>query len=173
MVLSISKKDESIIDGLKTLLKTNKPTRYSKNGDKEYCRFVIENKKIVSDLIKIGLYSNKTQTIDIPNIDINLIRHFIRGYFDGDGSVTLSKGSVKISIISNIKMVSSIQKILMNECDLNKTKFTVRRKESPNIVTMSYGGNIQTKRIYEYLYNGSTVFLERKRDRILNNLKMY
>ncbi|ALP91773.1 hypothetical protein ATN24_16960 [Clostridium butyricum] len=45
-------------------------------------------------LRNIGLYPNKSLTIDsIPIIREELVRHFIRGYFDGDGSILLSHNS--------------------------------------------------------------------------------
>lgn len=43
---------------------------------------------ITDDLTKLGFGSNKTfLELHLPKIDDSLIRHFIRGYFDGDGSV--------------------------------------------------------------------------------------
>lgn len=51
--------------------------------------------KIMADTLrKIGLYPNKSLTIsELPNIQKRLMRHFIRGYFDGDGSILLSHNS--------------------------------------------------------------------------------
>ncbi|MDU7441155.1 MAG: hypothetical protein E7L05_11410, partial [Clostridium sp.] len=51
--------------------------------------------RIMADRLRnIGLYPNKSLTIDsIPIIREELVRHFIRGYFDGDGSILLSHNS--------------------------------------------------------------------------------
>lgn len=40
-----------------------------------------------NDLCNHGCVDRKSKIIRMPNIPENLIRHFIRGYFDGDGSV--------------------------------------------------------------------------------------
>jgi len=47
----------------------------------------ITSKEMVSDLIKHGCFPNKTFTLRFPNINQKLIHHFMRGYFDGDGSI--------------------------------------------------------------------------------------
>ena len=50
--------------------------------------------KISSRLRELGLYPNKSLTIErLPKIRDDLVRHFIRGYFDGDGSIILSHNS--------------------------------------------------------------------------------
>ena len=43
-----------------------------------------------NDLIKQGCVPNKSLILTFPNkyqVPKNLINHFIRGYFDGDGSI--------------------------------------------------------------------------------------
>lgn len=54
----------------------------------------IGNKDIYSDLEKLGLYPNKSTTIRLPLIPNEFMPDFLRGYFDGDGGVSIefSKG---------------------------------------------------------------------------------
>ena len=59
------------------------------------CSFTINNKQMTSSLISNGVVPNKTYCLEFPNVDIvskNLLSHFIRGYFDGDGCVHYSEG---------------------------------------------------------------------------------
>lgn len=49
--------------------------------------FDIQQKKVYSDLVNLGLSPNKSNTIEFPNIPQGLVRHFIRGCWDGDGSI--------------------------------------------------------------------------------------
>ena len=45
--------------------------------------------KLCYDIINCGFGYRKTYCENfLPNIDANLVRHFIRGYFDGDGCIT-------------------------------------------------------------------------------------
>lgn len=49
----------------------------------------INSSKICNDLVNLGIGYNKTYSENkIPNINKDLIRHFIRGYFDGDGTIS-------------------------------------------------------------------------------------
>lgn len=65
-----------------------------KGAGNTYYRVFITSKKLAEDLTKYGCHSNKTYDLTFPNKKIfaneDLIRHFIRGYFDGDGSVFIS-----------------------------------------------------------------------------------
>ena len=43
---------------------------------------------LIQDLVDLGFgYRKSWKELHLPNIPKNLIRHFIRGYFDGDGSI--------------------------------------------------------------------------------------
>lgn len=65
-------------------------------------RFDFSNKHTKEDLILNGCIPNKTFSIKFPSKKIvpsSLVRHFIRGYYDGDGSCMHGgNGSIKISI---------------------------------------------------------------------------
>ena len=55
----------------------------------------ITSKKLAESLTKHGCHANKTYDLIYPSesifADKSLIQHFIRGYFDGDGSVFISE----------------------------------------------------------------------------------
>lgn len=58
---------------------------------KEYkvCRIFINNKKIINDLSKYGIIRNKGYKLDFPNfLNDEMLKHYLRGYFDGDGSIS-------------------------------------------------------------------------------------
>ena len=58
------------------------------------CSFTINNKQMTSSLISNGVVPNKTYCLKFPNVDIvsqTLLSHFIRGFFDGDGCVYLTR----------------------------------------------------------------------------------
>lgn len=44
-----------------------------------------------TDLLKLGLYPNKSLTVKFPDIPQKFINHFVRGYFDGDGCIYFEK----------------------------------------------------------------------------------
>ncbi|NIO20686.1 MAG: hypothetical protein GTN76_08095, partial [Candidatus Aenigmarchaeota archaeon] len=62
---------------------------------------LIYNEKIYDDLIGLGLTPRKSLTMKFPEVPPEYMRHFIRGCWDGDGSVFLSAdGSLGASFVS-------------------------------------------------------------------------
>lgn len=62
-------------------------TETQKVYNKSISKVSINDSTMVEDLCKYGCVPNKTNIISIPNIPEKLMPHFIRGYFDGDGTV--------------------------------------------------------------------------------------
>ena len=54
-----------------------------------YFQIQIRDRYIYSDLLKLGLTPRKSKTVRMPDVPYEFIGDFIRGCFDGDGSVTL------------------------------------------------------------------------------------
>ena len=93
--LSVAQKEPEILDKILLLMDSDYPIRKRtvKDGFKvsEINYFDIQNDLLCSDLIKLGVTPKKSLTVKFPNIPEPYIRHFIRGCWDGDGSI--SKGA--------------------------------------------------------------------------------
>ena len=137
-----------------------------------YKRLVISSKKMVNDLISLGCVPRKTFKLKFPKLKKSLVKHFIRGYFDGDGSVYISENTLNMSIVGTINFLTTCQKILIKKCNLNETEFDNRHPERKNnIRSLRYGGNIIMNRFYHYIYDDSTIFLTRKKQIFLDILE--
>lgn len=57
----------------------------------ENCSIIINNRKLHSDLMNLGVNSTKTQDVIFPTelFDEQYMWHFIRGFMDGDGTIGL------------------------------------------------------------------------------------
>lgn len=93
IVISIN--DRDLLEEISKLLEfTGTIRRTSKGGfenSKEGVSLNFSSTIMAKRLRQIGLYPNKSLTLTkFPKIDKSLERHFIRGYFDGDGSIYLS-----------------------------------------------------------------------------------
>lgn len=169
--LTLHIKDEEILRKFIFYLYANKrPLKLIRNN---YLRLVISSKKLVNDLKSHGCYQKKTFKLKFPNLPENMIRHFIRGYFDGDGCITINKkGTLNISIVGTIDLLNDVKQILCKKCNLNNTIYDNRHpNRNNNIRALRYGGNIVVNRIYHYLYDDSTIYLSRKKDKFLDILK--
>ena len=72
------------------------------------------SQKTVNDLKRLGCIENKSLVLTFPTYDQvpeELIYHFIRGYFDGDGSVSINSKNYKYAHISIVGTENFIKKL--------------------------------------------------------------
>jgi hypothetical protein len=85
----ISQKQPELLNKVLKLMDCDARIRHRKqrgiSGDIHF--FDIQQKQVYSDLIKLGLSPNKSKTINFPTLPSEFVRHFIRGCWDGDGSI--------------------------------------------------------------------------------------
>jgi len=84
--LDILRKIRSILNSNHKISKlTKKSNRY--NSILESYRLQIGSKEIFCDLTELGFSAKKTYRLVVPEMPANCFSGFVRGYFDGDGSV--------------------------------------------------------------------------------------
>lgn len=169
--LKLKKDDKNHIKLFKTSLKsTHKIKDYiSKvivNGklyESEVSTFSIYNTYLVKSLFKQGCINNKTFILKFPKLNDNFNKHFIRGYFDGDGC---TKNYPGISIVcASFDLLNGILFYL------NKQKLNLKIYKRNNFYTIEFNNKIKYKRFYDYLYGDSSIYLERKKaifEKIIN-----
>ena len=145
-----------------------------KDGNGKYT-FKFSNEKIIKDLNKCGVFTCKSLTIkEMPNnVPNNLINHFIRGYFDGDGTICSWYDSYDnrkrycLEILGTNDFLNKMQNILCSECNIKRTKLhNVNRVKG--LTRISYKGIKNLIKIRDYLYNNATIFLTYKHDKFYN-----
>ena len=134
IILQLKYTDAEILYKLKELVGSNRPLKFidrsndTKPASSAY-RLTLQNQRLSESLRKCGCTQGKTYTIRYPEwLRSNLHRHFIRGYFDGDGCIRNRGSRSAFSIIGNRKFIVELQKILIKRCNLTKTKLGVRFK---------------------------------------------
>lgn len=121
----------------------------------------IPGKEIVYDLDKHGCGKNKTKDLSLPKLDQKLKRHFIRGFFDGDGCLTKTKDLYwRIQFSCNFKIATEIKELFKNELNIDIGKITKMK----NIYSISKQKKDEVKTILNYLYQDSNIYLDRKYD---------
>jgi len=144
----------------------------------------LNTRKFTRNLIDRGCHQRKTFTIKFPNfLDEKLIRHFIRGYFDGDGSISESKkrkwnGDVhptkKQNVVNFVSgsddMLNSLGEIISENCKTKPRK--IYKYNDNKFGYIAWFTNEDIEKIYHYFYDESSVYLLRKKkefEKIINN----
>lgn len=162
--LELTEKDESHLEKFRAFIGSSAPIthRTVKVNDVEYnsVRIAICSKKIVEDLISHGMIERKTFIKKWPNIEENLVHHFIRGYFDGNGSFGATEKSRWFSIATGSKdFANSLSDKFF---EIFNRKFNPYFSEKNNTYTMRKSSKIALIEIYYYIYHESSVYLDRK-----------
>lgn len=119
----------------------------------------IYSKYFVDSLIIKGVTHRKSKTIVFPDLQNSLVRHFVRGYFDGDGSISIDERSqqLRCNFTSGSKVfLSKIKEIL----DLYKISCSLDNDRE--IFRIAIYGKTSTKKFLDYMYSDATVLLDRK-----------
>lgn len=166
--VSLAIKDKTHLNKLNECLNSNYPIKeYNQtsgyNLNTKYCRLFITSQKLVDDLKKQGVVENKTTILKEPKISKELIPHFIRGYVDGDGCISISNNEFKIKIIGTCAILDFIKQSI-NELGININNF-YKRQEDQDVLSIDFGGNLQVLKFLNYIYKDSSVHLDRKFDR--------
>jgi intein-encoded DNA endonuclease-like protein/tRNA1(Val) A37 N6-methylase TrmN6 len=127
-------------------------------GDK-YTTFRVHSSEIYNDLINLGCVPNKTFKINsLPKINEKLIRHFLRGVYDGDGCIYISKSSnVKVILTCSSLFVNIVQKHLQSH-NIHSSLRVVK----DNVSELTISRIQDSYKILFYLYNDSNIYLDRK-----------
>lgn len=129
----------------------------------------ITSAELCNDLVNLGIGYGKTyKDIHIPNINSDLIRHFIRGFFDGDGTISGSickeKGKKDrfryyVSMVSKKStLLLEIQKFFANN-NIKLNLNYIKRDDMYKLITSS---KKEVEKIYHLLYDDSYFWLQRK-----------
>ena len=163
VTIALKESDVKILNKFKKAIKSEAPLSNKKNCTQKV--LTLCSKKLVNDLKNLGMTRNKTFTLKFPNIQEEYIRHFIRGYFDGDGCISINKDkhNVRVNFVGTEDMLKHIVEIFVKECGAHKPDLIENSNNNGNIVYSVQWGNIYTcHKIYNYLYKGANIYLDRK-----------
>lgn len=129
-------------------------------------RFCINNKHFWEVLNSYGCTPQKSLTLKFPDTNIfkskELIRHFIRGYFDGDGCFSYSKDSAVHPIVSILGTKEFLTELQNNICNEVECKFgTKDKRRDSNTYVLNFNRK-NTIKMINYLYGNSNIYLDRK-----------
>lgn len=172
--ISLAEEDSSHLEKFKTSINSTNPiTVETKTVGQPMHRILLRSQKTVDDLILHGCYKNKSHILEPPkNVPDYLIVDFIRGFFDGDGSLTKIKTKENckniygINITTTLSMAEWIKEVYGKGSVVKDS----RREFS---YYYSLGGNLQVKDFCKWLYQDATIFLDRKFNRFLELLSEY
>ena len=153
--VSFAQKEIEILDQIRHEMESNHPIGEYNNG----VHFLNINSKIIKDdLMNIhGLTPNKSKTVEFPHVPEEYMHHFVRGYFDGDGSI-YKKGNM-------INFVGGSDSFILDLRDiLDDKEFDPIITSKDNHFRIYISGKKTIKQFGDWIYNDKGLYLKRKFD---------
>ncbi|MBM4248840.1 MAG: hypothetical protein FJ149_05290 [Euryarchaeota archaeon] len=156
--VSLIIKDKDHLDKFQRFLGSDYDIKF--NVQRNIYALTVSSIDMIKDLMYHGCVPGKTKRLSFPDIPDQCNQHFIRGFFDGDGSwsINLDKKFFSFAIGSmSLPLLLRIQDLLIVHCELNRHKIYAIM----DFHNLKYGGT-QIIRIGQYLYKNANVLLDRK-----------
>ena len=164
--LSLKESDFFHLEKLKELLNTPRPVLKSESR----CRLLVNSKHFWSTLNNYGCTPRKSLTLQFPDESIfkskDLIRHFIRGYFDGDGCISYGNKEHTILNMQLLGTKSFLQQLVYYLPEEFRDLTLRHNHNNDNEETFLINtSNKKAYRFFKYLYENSKIHLDRKYSR--------
>lgn len=175
--LHIACDDKDVIEKIKLVLAYQGPI-YEKSRFNRKISYSLRicDPIIFNDLIPLGITERKSLTLTPPKIPDDLVRHFVRGYFDGDGSVSLRKHHYPSKLVVDFYTASLNMAIFLHRIikqllgDLYAGKITVAMAHQK---TPYYHINLGQKggtKLFSYMYKDTNLYLDRKYNKFIEGI---
>ena len=188
--LQLSAKDAEHVRKFARFMQYNQEIKFKRNKkDKneeiyyDSCRVSFTNKHLWGTLNSYGCTPKKSITLKFPDESIfsdkSLIRHFIRGYFDGDGTLGIYDNKVDIYIYHNhchlaLLGTNDMLTNIVNYIGIPKKVFitTPSPKTKNDLFKVQYAAKEAFYASF-YMYYNSNIYLDRKYVKYLEYCRLY
>ena len=171
--ISIQITDGRLLEKIKKSLRSNHKIYVREGGANRKTNYQLQmgSKEIYSDLLALGIKPNKSKSVALPKIPEVFMPDFVRGYFDGDGSVNVceyrKKDRKSPSVVLTARFISGSRKFLA-ALKLSLRKYAGLKGGSLFRHSRSWCLSfsiLDSVKLYDYMYAGmeGDMFLERKK----------
>ncbi len=159
VILFLGEIDSDHLEKFNSFLQSQYPVRLKTKS--RTARVDIRSEQLVKNLSALGCIPRKSLTLSFPEIDPIYYSHFIRGYFDGDGSIhsqEMGRNPV-ISIVGTNQFLQRIREIIVETiCADGK----INKHSVSSVYYLRYFGACKVEAVRQWLYKDADIFLKRK-----------
>lgn len=179
--IELQDSDSEILERINSVLKNKREVKHyiTERGYKN-CKLYFYSAHIKQALGCYKIIPNKTydENYGFPiNLNKKFWKDYIRGLFDGDGSIKMTENSITFQIDSSCRdIVDNIQKYFSENYNIELNIQTQTPNENNNRTInlyRIYAYGEKAKKVMEILYDtNSSLYLQRKKDKYLSLIKI-
>lgn len=165
LVISLNSIDKDILIKFLNSIGSNMNVKdFIKENKYAHSKVSVNSKEFISHLINKNIYSNKSLTMNssvFNYVPDNLKRHFLRGYFDGDGNLCYGK-KYSSGTKYSIQIIGTKEFLLDTYNKCCKTNNTLYKYKTCNMYCWKITKKSLVDDFLYYIYNDCNVYLDRK-----------
>ena len=171
---------------------------YKTFGDKTYkckpsIRLLINSKHMSEQLASKGCVYNKSKVAKFPDKSIlpdDLLRHFIRGYMDGNGNISYcidnkntKHKKFQIGFCGTTDIINTLNNIIRDKFKCSPAIRDRFPDRDNNNLQLAISGNNKCKEFLDWIYKDAIIYIQRKYNkylellnevrRVKNNITLY
>jgi hypothetical protein len=173
--MQLQEGDKEILEKIRKEINSSKPLKYVDNSGELHFGYICQNTyllefhgaHITRTLRDLGMMQNKSLKLTFPKwLRPDLVRHFIRGVFDGDGCLYIKGKNCTAKITSTEDFCKELVKIVREYLDINSNYYSIKNLD----ITKNFmvGGKRQVKIFLDWIYEDAELYLERKHQKYIN-----
>jgi len=131
--------DKEVVEKIRTIMGSTHPITDVKpygNSKKVQYRILISNQNIIKDLARLNIVKRKSLIVKMPEMPAEYFGHFLRGVFEGDGSIHINhrsksgEPSYRVKIVSGSKLfIEGLQRKMIELHGLSSSLHKDRARE--------------------------------------------
>lgn len=173
--ISLDMNEKELLEKVRRVMRSQHNITLSKHQEGLYC-FHFARERLVKDLADLGVLPRKSLNVKLPAIPDAFLKDFIRGVFDGDGSIYFEKRSARYPIRTTFVSSSQdfIEKLEIALQQLGLPKRAIHKQKTKNGIHYKIRySHENSKKLFEIIYpdvqNG--LFMERKYKKFLDGFQ--
>lgn len=159
--MRISKKDRSWLEQFREALQAGHPIR----KDRDFVSFKVHSNRMFEDLEDLGIVPRKTYKNITPDIPDQYVYDYIRGIFDGDGTICKKASkkwdAYKVGLVNSEAVCKWIDKKLDFSCSLYPDNQSVAWR-------LETADRENIKKFAVLIYDGAEYYMKRKHQRFID-----
>lgn len=182
IILSLQDTDKAILEKFREYTDNTRPLRFTDQKHKKSTYHNGYEFRIISEhmhrrLCEIGITPEKSLKTFYPTcIPLELDRAFIRGMIDGDGCICKKK-TFKVSLVGTETLLKTVKEKIYEHTEINCNIENCNKNQNPITKELTIKGKLKCKFFLDWLYDGATLFLDRKyniyKDKYCDNFTYY
>ncbi|OGW93619.1 MAG: hypothetical protein A3K16_00795 [Omnitrophica bacterium RIFCSPLOWO2_01_FULL_45_24] len=173
--ISLNMNEKELLEKVKRIMGSQHKIIPSNHQEGLYC-FHFSRVRLVEDLAGLGILPRKSLSVKFPTVPDAFMKDFIRGVFDGDGSVYFEKRSMRYPVRTSFvsSSLEFIEKLEVTLQQLGLPKRAIYKQKTKN--GMHYKvrySHENSKKLFKVMYydikNG--LFMERKYKKFLDGFQ--